>query len=385
MRLTIITSCLAFLALSTAHDASALPAPVSGLFSFPGSNPSPGSAVSAGLALADRWLGDEPFDNPAMARRRGVMVAPVLLRLSRQDLRAGNYAFDEQPAFIDAAGVRAALPVLGFEVAAYGHRFTLRQEDNAFARGELGGPVEPAVIESRSRTLEQRAGLAVARRAGILTLGAAAEWSWRDDEYEVTEQSGSPLAGTRRIGFSGDFPGGQAGLRLELPETPLGAIQLGAAARYLPSARFEGEQETVPLFAAPDTLDVDLERESGWEGGVSLVDRVTPALRVLVGAGGRTARAWRGSGFDVTSGRAWSSSVALEFHDTRDPWTARFGFGREGEEASATPQATVIGLGMGWQWGKLRADLGVVRRSLEAGDAPTSVDDRVVLSFAQEF
>jgi len=53
MRLFIITLCLASFALPAARHACAQPAPLaSGLFSFPGFNSSPGSAVCAGLALA---------------------------------------------------------------------------------------------------------------------------------------------------------------------------------------------------------------------------------------------------------------------------------------------------------------------------------------------
>ena len=75
----------------------------------------------------------------------------------------------------------------------------------------------------------------------------------------------------------------------------------------------------------------------------------------------------------------------VEFHDVRDPWTVRFGLGREGESGSATPRSTVVGLGFGWRFDKLVLDFGVVRRSLAGGDAPTSFDDRVVVTATQEF
>jgi hypothetical protein len=65
--------CAVALALAmTPHGASAAtPAPLDPrLFAFPGAFPNPASARSAGLALADRWLGDDPYDNPA-ARVKG--------------------------------------------------------------------------------------------------------------------------------------------------------------------------------------------------------------------------------------------------------------------------------------------------------------------------
>src|SRR6266508_5954036 len=74
------------------------------LFAFPGSPVSPGSAAAAATALATRWLGEQPFDNPALEARRGVELSPAVLHVSRQDLRAANRNFDETTAFVDGAG-----------------------------------------------------------------------------------------------------------------------------------------------------------------------------------------------------------------------------------------------------------------------------------------
>src|SRR5690348_8162627 len=70
--------------------------PASGaLFGFPGSFATPASVASAGHALADRWLGDSPFDNPAVGGPdlwgQGALL---YLREDRQDLRAANREFD---------------------------------------------------------------------------------------------------------------------------------------------------------------------------------------------------------------------------------------------------------------------------------------------------
>src|SRR5262245_61661598 len=67
------------------------PTPLSSsLFSFPGSVASPASAASAGVALADRWLGEEPFANPAGISIPRLVASGTMLRVSRQDLRADN-------------------------------------------------------------------------------------------------------------------------------------------------------------------------------------------------------------------------------------------------------------------------------------------------------
>src|SRR5262245_36357587 len=73
-------------------------------FSFPGVFDQPSSGLSAGVALADRWLGDDPSSNPAAPRASRFTASPALLRVSRQDLRADNSDYDETPAFFDAAG-----------------------------------------------------------------------------------------------------------------------------------------------------------------------------------------------------------------------------------------------------------------------------------------
>src|SRR6059036_164007 len=84
------------------------PAPLSPtLFAFPGGYANPASAASTGFALADRWLGDEPFSNPATPPRGEVTLSPSLIRVSRQDLRADNRNYDETSAFFDGAGLAA--------------------------------------------------------------------------------------------------------------------------------------------------------------------------------------------------------------------------------------------------------------------------------------
>src|SRR5262249_51749959 len=92
--------------------ATAMAATVDGTrFAFPGAPVGPASAPSAAVALADRWLGERPFDNPAFAAKREIELSPLLLHVSRQDLRADNRNFADQGASIDAAGGWLGMPV----------------------------------------------------------------------------------------------------------------------------------------------------------------------------------------------------------------------------------------------------------------------------------
>src|SRR6185295_2014612 len=76
------------LAISPA-GAQTLPPPLSNPqygFPVPGDYVTPATAASAGLALADRWLGASIYENPAAGLASGVEVTPVFQRTSRQDI-----------------------------------------------------------------------------------------------------------------------------------------------------------------------------------------------------------------------------------------------------------------------------------------------------------
>jgi hypothetical protein len=351
------------------------------LFAFPGSAVGPASAASAGLALADRWLGDEPFANPAAAPGLRVTASPAMLRVSRQDLRADNRNYDETPAFFDGAGLAVGLPAwgrLGFTL--YGFQPVLRFEDNAFSRGR-GTPDPanpPAIIQAHTSAREVRAGLAVSSGVGVGRIGVGLEWTRREDVYETIEQSGDPAnAGTKRLEFSGDGLSVQAGARFDRGDSSAGAVSFGLGARYLPALRVEAPHaETLPVGPTNDTLRA--EREAGWEVGATARLAVSPAFRVLAAVGGRTAQRWEG--FDLRAGRAWEWKLAWEYHDVRDPWTLRLGLGQELQSDVPEPHANVVGIGFGWQFASAAVDVGVVRRTLARDAEPNSFDDRVVLS-----
>jgi hypothetical protein len=371
------------LALTATHPAFAdPPSPLApSQFAFPGSWVSPGSAASAGLALADRWLGDEPFSNPAVAPGYRLTASPAMLHVSRQDLRSDNRNFDETVAFFDGAGVSIGLPAYRrFGFALYAFQPVLRLEDNAYSRGtatpDPGSP--PAVIQAHATAREARAGLAVSSAAGPGRLGLGIEWSRRKDVYEQLEQSGNPANdGTKRLELSGGGVSVQAGARIDRGDSSAGAYSLGIAARYLPALAVDApHSEALLIGTTEETLHV--ERSRGWELGATARVLVRPTVRVYAALGGRTAQDWEG--LDLRAGRAWEWKLAWEYHDLRDPWTLRFGFGQELQSDVPERHASVVGLGIGWRFESMAVDVGVVRRTVARDAEPNSFDDRVVLS-----
>jgi hypothetical protein len=378
-------SALATLLIFAAASPSAAqpPSPLdTGLWSFPGSMVSPGSATLAGLALADRWLGLEPFDNPATPAGARGQLTGLLHRVNRQDLRTDARSFDETSFFLDASGAWATFPLRGLHLAFYLHQPVLRVEENAFLRGEPGGPVQPAVINSNGSTREIRGGAGLSGGSNSLRLGAAIEWTRRSDLYEVTETSGSPDMGFRHLDFTGDGFGVQAGVRWAPQVIEAGTFSVGAQARWTPAIDVEGEQR-FELVSGDSIATIFGTRESMVEGGVSACWQATAALRVIAGGGGRTQAAW--NGFDVESGPAASGSIAVEFHDSRDPWTLRFGLGLESEDGVPEDHASSVGLGIGWLLGDIQLDIGVLHRSISREPSPTSYDDRVALTLVGTF
>ena len=360
-----------------------LPSPLdTGLWSFPGTMVSPGSATLAGLALANRWLGQEPFDNPALAPGARGQLTGMLHRVNRQDLRTDARSFDETSFFLDASGAWATFPMRGLNLSIYLHQPVMRVEENAFLRGEPGGPVQPAVINSNGSTREIRGGAGLSAGSGALRFGGAIEWTRRSDLYEVTEASGSPDMGFRHLDFSGDGFGFQAGVRWASLVAEAGTFSVGAQGRWTPAIDLEGEQR-FELQSGDSLAAFFGSRESMMEGGVSVCWQATSALQVIAGGGGRTQAEW--NGFDVVSGPAASGSIAVEFHDARDPWTLRFGLGLESEDNVPEGHASSVGLGIGWLLGDIQLDIGVLHRSISRDPQPTSYEDRLALTLVGTF
>ena len=371
MRTSWLWLCAAVL-LATASAAGAqLPEPLDAawLYPFPGTVPGPASPVSAGLGLSDRWLGDEPFDNPAAAPARSIMVAPVFQRVKRQDLPAA-YDYDEIEGYLDLAGGWLSLPVRGFGVTLYAFEPVLRLEDAAFTTREDPNQVLiPRTFTATSSARELRTGLALSHAWRGARFGAAVEWTRREDSYDFNEVQGTPQPGLSRVDFAGDGIGFQAGARVPVAS----AVVLGGALRYVPVLDLSGRQT---IEADDLAQSVSATRDAGWDGGVSARWTVSDAFRVLASLGGRTAQAW--DGFGVSAGRAVGWSAGFEYEEPEQPWTFRFGLGQEQQVGTPEPRAGAYALGLGWKADALRLDLGVLRRSCERAGKASSYDDRAV-------
>ena len=373
----LIPGALLFTLLGASAALAAPPPPLnSGLYQFPGAVYSPGSTQSGSVAMADAWLADEPFDNPAVPPTRIVSVSPMIYHISRQDLRASNRSLDEQSAYFDGAGSWVGFGKGKWSVFAYAHQPTLRLEDNSYLSGPIG--LSPAPTENSVSTREFHGGAGLSRAFGRLRLGAAAEYTKRQDSYSNTDRSGSPVSGTTDVSFSGDAVGGVAGLRLELgPEKGVGQFMAGASVRYLPELKVSGDQST-DLVTLTSTSSVSATRKSGYEGGVSLRYVATSQVRVVGGAGGRTSQEW--SGFDVTRGAGFRWGLGVDFHDVRDPWTLRFGLGQESDPGSPEPRSGVVGIGIGWKLDTTQLDFGLVQHNFKHNGSASCYDDRVLIT-----
>jgi hypothetical protein len=376
---------LAALVMGLVSAGPALADPLSPLdparFAFPGSRTSPASAASAGCALADQWLADEPFANPAMrsSTLRGSATG-IGFRVNRQDLAAGNRNFDQTEAFFDGASAMVGLPELGrLSSALYFFQPALRQEDWSYLSGlSTPNPTSPATIEGHADTRELRAGMAVSGRFGPGALGVGVEWSKREDSYLYKESSADvSTAGSDSLGFSGDQVGVQIGGRWDHGDTTAGSFRIGVGGRYLPDLDVDGVHTVVR--ASGTTRDsVHATRSAAWESGLSVRYFVTPGFHALGGAGVRGAQDWQG--FGVTAGQAWEWKLGGEYHESRDVWTVRFGFGQEFQDDVAEPRANVFGVGAGWQWDGLAFDVGLVHRSISREGTRDWFDDRVLLT-----
>ncbi len=367
MRTSLSCWCAAVLLITASGAAAQAPAPLDlvRFYSFPGAFSGPASATSTGLGLSDRWLGDEPFDNPSAAPARGVMVAPEFQRVKRQDLLVDYANYQETQGNLDLAGGWLSLPVRGVGLTLYAFDPVLRSEDATFTtKPDDTGPPGTFAVTSSAREL--RAGLALSRAWRGARLGAAVEWTRREDSYDFR----SVYQGRQdHVDFSGDGVGFQAGARVPVAA----AVTLGAALRYVPSLDLRG---TETRAAGELVQDVAAARAAGWEGGLSARWSVTEVLRVFASLGGRTAQAW--DGFGATSGRAASWTGGFEYEEPGQPLTIRFGLGQEQQDGAPEPRAGAFALGAGWKSGTLRFDLGAMRRSFARPGRAASYDDRVV-------
>lgn len=373
---------LIFASFSTLAGADSLPPPLTSPdYHFPGAVASPGSAASAGVGMADAWLGDEPFENPALPAANRASLSPLLYHMSRQDLRGLDRGYTEQSAFFDGAGGWVGVHRGSLTAFAYGHQPILRLEENAYVTGPQSGV--PTPVENAGHSREVRGGVGVSTGRARWRAGVAGEVSYRNDSYETTDASGSPISGTSHVDFSGTAFGGQAGARLELGPDSVNRVVLGAAVRFVPELTLDGQQEANLVATGSSSGPVSVTRESGIEAGLSARWTATPQLNVFGGFGGRTAQDWKGFGVTRGAGTRWGLGVA--FHDSRDPWTLRFGVGQEQEKGSDEPTNGVVGVGIGWNLEGTIIDVAALRHSFSHLGGATSYDDRVLLGIVLPF
>ena len=368
---------------NAAISSAQVPPPISsGMFSLPGSYQQPPSAAAAGMALANEWLGDSPYSNPAVPRGNGLVLSPTLLRVNRQDLRAGNHNYDEKAAFFDGAG--AALSTHYAPIWLYVAQPVLRLEDFVFNRGNLIDPsVQPALVSGQATMRETRAGVTGSfRLMHRLRLGGAVEWSWRSDEYDTEETSGAPDQGAYHLDFSGEGVGGTLGFRFDSADSGAGTWVIGGGVRYVPELDLTGNMHADLLSGISDS-SLSITREAGLEGGMAAGYAVTRTMRLLLSVSGRSKQKWEG--LDLESGEGFAVRVGGVFHDARDPWTLRFGVGQEQQNGVPEPRAGSLGLGFGYDWEGIVLDLGILHRGIERPGHPRSYDDRVVGSVTVEF
>lgn len=378
-----VAACLlATLALAPAVRAGA-PAPLSNpLYGFPlpGDYATPASASSAALALADRWLGESPFENPASKVAQGVQVSPLFQRVSRQDLTSTNRDVDQNAGYLDLAGGYLSLPVRSWGIVLYAWQPVLRLEQQAYSQGPIASP---AAIDQQALQRELRAGLALSRGFGDhLRFGVAGEYVQRDDSYETHEVSGSPNAGDRVLEFSGRSFGASAGFAYARdPDKPWGSW-VGAAVHYTSELQVDGTLDE-QLVSGSNLLAFTATREAEISGGASARVTVAPATRIVAGVTTRSGADW--TGFDFGTGTGASYGIGLDWKDDELPWGARFGVGQESNPDAVEKKAGLLSLGFTWVSGDLVLDIGLLHRNLAREGFPNSADDRAVGSIRFSF
>lgn len=369
---------LAALALGFAVPArAAAPPPLDapGRFVFPATATSAGDAVSAGLARADRWLGETPFDNPAVAAAPGVVLSPLALHGSRQDLSAANREFEQTFVLLDFAGASLTVPIRGVTASLYAWQPLIRRDEVSFTLGDGISAGPPAQFALTGEARETVAGLALGYGRGDWRVGVAGEWTRRADAYTSVETSGSPESGTRELTFDGSGVGGAAGFTWQHAPGERHGWQLGGAVHVSPAIDVTGASVN-RVLTGDTTIVVAATRESQWNGGLSARLRLSPETVVFAAAGTRSAEGW--TGFGIRTGAQSEYRAGIEYRDPETPYAVRAGLGIERFPGSAEPKAGVIGVGFSVFSGETRFELGLTHRTLTLPDAPKSYDTRLV-------
>ncbi len=368
--------------LSSAPALANPPAPLSAArFAFPGSVLTPASAVSAGLALADRWVNADAAVNPAAVATRGVTLSPQLARVSRQDLSSQNREYEQVDLNPDFAGAQLSLPVRGGLVSLYVSQPQLRLEQESFVLGRNGSVGPSAVLKYDAATRETRGGIAFAH-GEALRWGVAAELTSRDDRYQVLETSGSPDAGLTDLGMSGTAWGGALGLRWERGVPERGGLVLGGGVHVVAPLSVDVTQ-SAELASGSARSESTVERGASWEAGASARWTLSPESGVYGSLTRRSAERWEAWGVEASAGQSWG--LGIDFRDPETAWGARLGVGQDVQPGTPEPRANALGAGFTWYSGETTLDFGALHRSIERPGMPKMTDDRLVLSVRVAF
>ncbi len=360
---------------SAAHASTPPPLTSPGRYVFPAAATSPGDAVSAGLARADRWLGLTPFDNPAIAPARGIVLSPLVMHGSRQDLSADNRSFEQTFALFDFAGASLTVPVRAVSVSLYAWQPVIRAEEVSFdvGNGIVLGP--PARIASQGEGRETVAGLALSCGRGDWRVGLSGEWRRRADQYINTETSGSPQSGTIDLTYDGSGIGGGVGVTWQHQPEQKWGWRVGGALNVSPAFDVTGESVS-RLLTGDTTIAVSATREALWNGGLGARLTLSPETSWFASVGTRSGEEWSGLGFKTGTASEWRTGI--EYRDPETPYAVRAGLGLERLPDSAEPKVGVIGLGFSWFSGGTVFDLGLTHRTITLPDSPKSFDTRLV-------
>jgi hypothetical protein len=362
---------------------AATPAPLDPVrFAFPGDVTGAASAVSAGCALADRWLGDDPAVNPAARPARGATLAPQGLRVSRQDISSRNRDFSQTFGYVDLAAASLSLPAGPVALTLYATQPALRLENTTFTLGTAADTGPGARLRTDGSARELRGGLALAIGRGASRAGLALEWTHRDDRYQLEQSAGSPDDGVLDVSFGGDAFGGAAGVRLARAPERRGGFVLGAAVHAVGALDVTGTA-TADLLSGRSARAVRATRASTWDGGASLRITLSPETGLFAGAGARGPQSWDAFGVEARSGTLWA--LGFDYHDAETPWTARFGAGQEVQPGAPEPRAGLLSAGGSYVAGSLVYDLGITHRTIRRAGRPAESDDRLVAALRVAF
>lgn len=368
---------------SVAH--AQLPSPLSNPvfgFAVPGVPVAAANAASAGVALADRWLGDSPYENPAYAPPKGFTLeaSPLFQRVNRQDVVSINRSTTQTVGYPDAAGGMLAYGTGRIGIALYAWQPVLRLEQMNY---EFGPLATPGQMDQQAMQRELRVGAAVSYpMTEEFSVGVSGEFVRRDDSYETHEQSGSPSAGERRLAFRGNALGAGLGVRYIKDAGQPWGRELGAAIHWQQAIDLEGTYEE-RLTAGDSTGVVRATLESAFSGGVSGRVNVAPSTWVVAGVSSRSSEAW--SGFGVWSDAALGVGIGLVWKDAELPYGFRFGLGRESSPGALETKSGLASVGFTYVAKGLVLDLGVLHRNLARDGFPRSADDRILGSVRVAF